>query len=84
MKKGQIFQSWGGVVGPSYRHDPRRVVPVRKPLKHPELHSLIDTVTHLGGSWRHEGWLNCIFVVDYMQYTQTVHHNRHTVCSTYS
>lgn len=34
---------------PSYRHDPRRVVPVSNPLKHPELHSLIHTVTHLGG-----------------------------------
>lgn len=44
--------------GPSYRHDPGRVVPVRNPLKHPELHSLIDRVTHLGG-WRHEGWLCC-------------------------
>lgn len=44
--------------GPSYRHDPRRAVSVGKPLKHPELHSLIDTVTHLGG-WKHEGWLCC-------------------------
>lgn len=34
---------------PSYRQDPRRVVPVSNPLKHPELHSLIHTVTHLGG-----------------------------------
>ncbi len=47
--------------GPSYRHDPRRVVPVRNPLKHPVLHSLIDTVTHLGGGWRNEGWLYCAF-----------------------
>lgn len=46
--------------GPSYRHDPRGVVPVRNPLKHPELHSLIDTVTHLG-IWRHERWLYCTF-----------------------
>lgn len=41
------FKAGGGA--PSYRHDPRRVVPVHNPLKHPELHSLIDTVTHLGG-----------------------------------
>lgn len=39
--------------GQSYRHDPRRVVPVHKAFKHSELHSLIDTVTHLGG-WRYE------------------------------
>lgn len=62
-----MFKEWEGqerskfkAGGPSYRHDPRGVVPVRNPLKHPELHSLIDTVTHLGG-WRYEGWLYCTF-----------------------
>lgn len=53
--RGDIWE-WDGQEGtklnagdPSYRHDPRRVVPVSNPLKHPELHSLIHTVTHLGG-----------------------------------
>lgn len=53
-KMGQISgERWGQNIskqkaeGPSYRHDPRRAVSVCNTLKHPQLHSLIDTVTHL-------------------------------------
>lgn len=45
-KKGLEFKAEDG--GQSYRQEPRGVVPVAKALKYPELHSLIDTVTHLG------------------------------------
>lgn len=52
------FKSWDL----SYRHDPRRVVPVHKALKHPELHSLIDTVTHLVGGGL-ETWMTAMLYI---------------------